>query len=401
MMRILVFLLMLVLMQPAVSGASRRRTHHKRTHTSLKSKKRVPSRRAARAAARKRRARAHRSHVPFVAGGPWKSPTFSASTGTDLIDGDDLIVRRAAVEALRNYNGTVVVTDISNGRILSIVNQELAYQGGFQPCSTIKLVTALAALGEGVLDSDTNVHLSRTRWNLTTALARSNNGFFAALGVKLGFDKITHYARLLGLGEKAGLGIEAEQPGGLPIEPPKNGGVGMMTSFGEGISLTPLELAALLGAIGNGGTLYYLQYPKSQHEAIELQPRVKRHLPIAPFVEALKPGMRGAVEFGTARRASADQDEAILGKTGTCTDYRAAAHMGWFGSYNESGIRKIAVVVMLRGAAGVSGPVASGIAGEVYRLLSQEGYFSPSSTPLALVSTQSCCLLPAPPVIRE
>ena len=55
-----------------------------------------------------------------------------------------------------------------------------------------------------------------------------------------------HYAEMLGLGEKAGLDIPGEQPGFLPLEAPKNGGVGMMTSFGTGISQTPLELAAML-----------------------------------------------------------------------------------------------------------------------------------------------------------
>ena len=45
-------------------------------------------------------------------------------------------------------NGSVVVVDPANGRVLSIVNQKLALKSGFIPCSTIKLVTALAALSE-------------------------------------------------------------------------------------------------------------------------------------------------------------------------------------------------------------------------------------------------------------
>ena len=57
-----------------------------------------------------------------------------------------------------------------------------------------------------------------------------------------------------------------EQPGILPPETPKSG-MGMMTSFGDGISLTPLEYAALIGAVANGGSLYYLQYPRSRDEA--------------------------------------------------------------------------------------------------------------------------------------
>jgi hypothetical protein len=53
-----------------------------------------------------------------------------------------LDIRHAAVEALGPYNGTVVVVDPADGRILSIVNQKLALSSGFQPCSTIKVSVA-------------------------------------------------------------------------------------------------------------------------------------------------------------------------------------------------------------------------------------------------------------------
>ena len=49
----------------------------------------------------------------------------------------------------------------------------------------------------------------------------------------------------------------------------------MMTAYGEGIELTPLELAALVSAIANGGTLYHLQYPRGQEEIDHFVPRVK------------------------------------------------------------------------------------------------------------------------------
>ena len=88
-----------------------------------------------------------------------------------------------------------------------------------------------------------------------------------------------------------------------------------MTSFGEGITLTPLQLAATISAIANGGTLYWLQYPHSQTEAEKLVPRVKRQLPIQDVIPELTPGMLGAVEYGTARRAAYDPNEPIFGKT--------------------------------------------------------------------------------------
>src|SRR5690348_8863845 len=59
-------------------------------------------------------------------------------TEGDNVDGDDLLVRRAAVDALGTLNGSVVVVDPSSGRVLTMVNQKLALKGGFIPCSTIK-----------------------------------------------------------------------------------------------------------------------------------------------------------------------------------------------------------------------------------------------------------------------
>src|SRR5579863_8260447 len=96
-------------------------------------------------------------------------------TAGDNVDGDELTIRRAAVDALGPQAGSVGVVDPANGRVLTMVNQKLALKSGFIPCSTIKLVTALAALSEHVVDRDTFIHLGRyTSYNLTTALARSN-----------------------------------------------------------------------------------------------------------------------------------------------------------------------------------------------------------------------------------
>lgn len=308
--------------------------------------------------------------------GVWRVPTYADSTEGDFIDGDDLAVRRAAVEALGPLNGSVVVTDPSTGRVLTIVNQKLAYQSGYQPCSTVKIPVALAALSEGVIDRQTPVRVyGRTKFDMTSALAKSNNQYFANLGERLGFDRVSYYAKLFGLGEKAGLDIDGEQTGLLtPVEP--KSGVGMMTSFGDGISMTPLEFAALLGAVANGGTLYYLQYPKSQADAAELIPRVKRRLDIDQAIPDIKPGMMGAVEYGTARRIGFDPNEPIYGKTGTCTDARTPTHLGWFGSFAEVGNNRLVVVVLLTGGRPVSGPAASGVAGTVYKNLGLTTYFS-------------------------
>ncbi len=291
------------------------------------------------------------------------------------------MIRRAAVAALGNLNGSVVVAEPATGRILTVVNQKLALQSGFIPCSTIKLVTSLAALNERVVARETWLNISRrVSLNLTEALAHSNNPYFAILGERLGFERVTHYAQMLGLGEKAGLDIEGEQAGALPSQPPKWGGMGLLTSFGEGFLVTPLELTSILSAIANGGTMYYLQYPKSEADVEQFTPKVKRTIDIDPaLIAEVRDGMRGAVDYGTARRANYDPAEPILGKTGTCTDFRVSSHMGWFGSFNEVGHNKLVVVVMLTGTKAVNGPVAAGVAGNVYRQLSEQRYFTASA----------------------
>jgi len=307
---------------------------------------------------------------------PWDVPTYADSTVGDVLDGEDLRVRRAAVDALGPFNGSVVVVDPTNGRILSMVNQRLALTGAYQPCSTIKLVASLAALTEGLIEKDTRVRIARNvSMDLTTAIARSNNAYFAHLGEQLGFDRVQQYGRMYGLGEKAGYGIQGESPGIFPEKKPREIPVGMMTSFGEAIGITPLQLAALVTSIANEGTLFYLQYPHNEADIEQFAPRVKRFLDIREAVPKLKPGMLGATDFGTARRANYDSSEPIFGKTGTCSDART--HLGWFGSFNEVAGRKLVVVVLLTGGAGVSGPVASGVAGQVYKNLSQQHYFAP------------------------
>jgi penicillin-binding protein 2 len=311
----------------------------------------------------------------------------------DSVDGEDLMARRAAALALGPQNGAVIVADPSSGRILSVVNQKLAYQGAYEPCSTIKIVAALAGLNEGIINQESSLRITKHHSiALTEAIAHSNNAYFASVGEKLGYDKIVQYGQMFGLGEKAGLNIDAEQPGVIAEAPPSDG-LGMMTSFGEGFYMTPMELTAIVSAVANGGTLYYLQHPASQAEIDQFVPQVKRQLNVAQWLTDIKPGMMGAVEYGTARRAGFSAAEPIFGKTGTCTDNRSLTHLGWFGSYNEIGGRKLVVVVLLTsGAHSVSGPIASGVAGAVYKNLSGENYFAQAAaqtSPSALVSSPS------------
>jgi penicillin-binding protein 2 len=327
------------------------------------------AKRSARTRARRVR---HRYYERFTAS------SFAANqTIGDVTTGEDPLVRQAAIDALGDMNGTVVAIDPNSGRVLAMVNQKLALSEGAQPCSTIKISVALAALSEGVVTKDTKVNLGGWRMDMNQALAHSNNQYFEALGRKLGFEKVSYYAHQFGLGELAGWNIDGEHLGEYPAEaiPAKLGGVGKMCSFGEGISMTPLQLGALVSAIANGGTLYYLQHPTSQDEVANYQPKVKRYLDIAPLIPEVSVGMLGATQFGTARslRASFFQED-VLGKTGTCS--KDGTRFGWFASYANTQYGRIVTVFFLEGGRPTFGPKAAELAGKFYRSLYEGNYFA-------------------------
>jgi cell division protein FtsI/penicillin-binding protein 2 len=298
-------------------------------------------------------------------------------TTTDITAGEDPLVRAAAIDALGNHNGTVVAIDPNTGRVLAMVNQKMALSEGGEPCSTIKIAVALAALSEDVVTRETKIQLGRrTRMDLTQALAHSNNAYFEALGRKMGFEKVSYYAHQFGLGELAGWNIEGEHLGVFPSEEldPRQGGVARMCSFGQSISMTPLQLGALVSAIANGGTLYYLQHPATADGIATFEPRVKRYLDIGPLIPQLSPGMAAAVQYGTAQSVRWNfSEEEVLGKTGTCSNN--GMRYGWFASFANTAAGRIAVVVFLEGGRPTFGPKAAEIAGRMYRNLYDHSFF--------------------------
>ena len=315
----------------------------------------------------------HHYYERFTASSFAKGDIFAG----DVTAGEDPVVRQAVIDAMGDMNGTAVVIDPSNGRILAMVNQKLALSPGAEPCSTIKLTVAMAALSEGLVTSDTPVKLAGFRMNMTQALAKSNNLYFEELGRELGFERVRHYANQFGLGELAGYNIEGEQLGVYPDQelPASQGGVGRMCSFGQGVSLTPLQLGAFVAAIANGGTLYYLQHPTTLEEAAALQPKVKRTLDIARYVPDLEDGMAGAVEYGTARRLRANFHELpVFGKTGTCSDN--GTRYGWFAAYSDSPQGSLVTVFFLEGGRPTFGPRAAELTGEFYKNLWDRNWFA-------------------------
>jgi penicillin-binding protein 2 len=317
--------------------------------------------------------RRHRYYERFTASSFATSDEFTA----DVTTGEDPVIRQAAIDALGDMNGTAVVIAPSDGRILAMVNQKLALSPGAEPCSTIKLTVAMAALSEGLVTRDTMVQLPGFRMNMTQALARSNNLYFEELGRELGFERVKHYANEFGLGELAGWHIPGEQLGEYPDQPipESEGGVGKMCSFGQGVSMTPLQLGAYVAALANGGTLYYLQHPTTPEEVAAFQPRIKRTLDISRFLPDIEDGMAGAVDYGTARRLRANFTEfPVFGKTGTCSN--EGTRFGWFAAFSQFPQGSLVTVFFLEGGRPTFGPRAAELTGDFYRNLWEHNYFT-------------------------
>lgn len=343
---------------------------------------------------KRRSSRRKRYYERFTA----KSFVNDDQAAADITAGEDPVVRAAAVEALGNMNGTIVAIDPNSGRILAMVNQKLALSDGAQPCSTIKVAVALAALSENIVTKDTKVSLGKYwKMDMTQALAHSNNAYFEVLGRKLGFEKVSHYAHQFGLGELAGWNIDGEHLGVFPQQElaSKLGGVGKMCSFGESISLTPLQLGALMAAISNGGTLYYLQHPTSAEEVANFQPKVKRYLDIAPIIPEISEGMSGTVHYGTGRLVRSNfREEEVLGKTGTCS--KNGTRFGWFASYANTQYGRIVTVVFLQGGRPTYGPKAAEITGRMYRNLYDNSFFAATTPTTPVRSTAGASAVGAP-----
>jgi membrane peptidoglycan carboxypeptidase len=134
-----------------------------------------------------------------------------------------------------------------------------------------------------------------------------------------------------------------------------------MSSFGEGIQITPLELGSVVATIANGGTQYYLQYPRTPEARDAFEPRVKNQLAIESLLPEVRDGMLAAVLYGTAQRSWDYVGEQPLGKTGSCSD--STSRIGWFASYADELHPRIVLVVLMRGHNHVvQGPTAAEIA---------------------------------------
>jgi cell division protein FtsI/penicillin-binding protein 2 len=281
-----------------------------------------------------------------------------------VTEGEDAEVRRVATAALGDRAGAVVVMNPRTGRVYAVVNQEWALRRGWAPASTMKLVTSLAGVGEKLFDPTEKIRVQgrAERLELTGALALSDNDYFKSLGARVGAGPICDYARRLGLGERTGINYEGEIAGRLPAA--QSAGNGVRLGFGEGVEVTPIQLAVLVSAVANGGTLVVPRVPRTPQEAAGFSAAAGRAAGIPrATLEQVVPGIVAAVERGSAS-SIADASLKIAGKTGTLTNKENS--LGLFASYAPVDDPRLTVVVLTSGD-GTNGRTSAKIAGAIYR----------------------------------
>jgi len=225
-----------------------------------------------------------------------------------------------------------------------------AISGQYPPGSTYKVVTAAAALAEGLVTPATRFYCNGSftlgnrsyrcwqrhghGWvDLHRALVSSCDVYFYNLGKMLGVDKIAEYARSFGFGERTGVDLPREKPGLAPtkawklkrFKEPWQLGENIPIAIGQGFDLvTPLQLANAYAALANGGTVWRPRIVKQIEEA---DGRILKYFPpekagalslSAQHLELIRRGLWGVVNEpggtgGALRRPEGD----VAGKTGT------------------------------------------------------------------------------------
>ncbi|NLL61391.1 MAG: penicillin-binding protein 2 [Candidatus Atribacteria bacterium] len=267
-------------------------------------------------------------------------------------------------------------------------------QSVYPPGSVFKLVTAIAALEEGIINTNSTIscpgyykegNITFKCWKedghgnlaIINAIANSCNVFFYTMGRKLGIDKLSYYATLLGFGEKTGIDLPGEQVGLVPSQDWKRKnfnqswypGDSVNMSIGQGFLLvTPLQVHNLLCLIANEGFYCKPHYvekivAKSGELIKQSIPEITHKTDVSQNTfKIIKEGMKRVVESGTGRSANISEIE-IAGKTGTAQNPQGENH-AWFVGFAPVDKPEICVTVFIEhGGDGsvAAAPVASNI----------------------------------------
>ncbi len=255
----------------------------------------------------------------------------------------DRTLQAAADRAVGSASAALVALRPSTGAVLALSDHlpppDGALLGLYPPGSTFKVITAAAALGQGVTPStpvgcpSVTVAAQRTIHNagdfslgtvpLARAFAESCNTTFARLGVSAGADRLAAAASAFGFGSHLDPGVSAYS-GDVPAA--MDGNALAEASIGQGkVQATPLDMAAVAAAVADG-----TYRPPRLVAARLLGHRATHTLPSA-VVAGLRSMMAAVVTQGTAARAGLPPG--THGKTGTA-EYDDAGHThAWFIGY--------------------------------------------------------------------
>ena len=313
-----------------------------------------------------------------------------AKPGKNLILTIDARLQKIAEEALTAKAGSAVALDPNNGQVLAMVSkpafdqtrfvrgipagewadlikdplhplENRALTGQYPPGSTYKIVTAIAALAEGVVTPETTFwcpghyyfggrpygcwrRSGHGHTDLHKALVQSCDVYFYKVGQKLGVDRLAKYARALGLGQTTGVGLWPEKPGLIPTAAwkkrrfgvPWQEGETLSISIGQGFDLaTPLQMANLMATVANGGKLFQPQVVLAVEEAdgtevVRFQPKIKSRFKVKPWIlNLVHKALMGVVheKRGTGSKAKVE-GVTVGGKTGTAQVVRLEKFKG-------------------------------------------------------------------------
>ncbi len=320
--------------------------------------------------------------------------------------------------------GAVVALDLNSGEILALAsyptydpanfNKDFnslnsnparpmvnrALTGTYEPGSTFKLCTALAALETGkvtpseviatkgiykYLDHDFMCHIYRSSGgdhgtvNVSQALQHSCNYFFYEMASRMGIEPIEDYARQFGFGALTGQELSLEEEKGQIAGPAlreKNGrewypGDVLQAAIGQSDNLfTPIQIANFMATLANGGTNYETRLLKTVKSNLKDQvlfentPKIRNQIDISPEnLNAVLAGMQLATSEGTASAAFADFPFKTGGKTGSAQVSNGSSN-GIYVGYAPYDNPQIAVAVVVEH--GGSGGNAAYIARDVF-----------------------------------
>ncbi len=323
----------------------------------------------------------------------------------------------AGVAKAQAKDGTAVFINPNTGEILAMADyppfdpgnydqypiadsRNRAITDVFEPGSTFKVVTASAALEEGIETPSDMIYTDNGRYPLygriiqdympqgwisfRRAIETSSDIAFSKIGQKIGADRYYRYARDFGFGEPTGIALPGEVPGVL-YKPYQWSKLSLpFMAFGYGVMVTTLQMAQAYGAIANGGTLmmpYIIDEITAPDGKVIFQnrPTPIRRVVTKDVSQTLSGLLVDVVEHGTGVYAKLP-NLLIAGKTGTAEKlvdgkyskkFYHASFAGFFPVPNPQIVGYIMIDSPTNGYTGgmVAAPVFKRIAERIYGII--------------------------------